>query len=130
MLSRPYLTPDESGLMNTVWLRLVTVVLFALCGLAAALLIWVAGSHRYGFLSTLSRTTGIEGLVAICAVAYGSSTAVLWSIRRTVSPAAVRVLTFVLAACALAFVFLLFVLALRFFYGLLFVLALRFFYGE
>jgi len=59
----------------------------------------------------------VEAHAVLLPPQYGSSTALLWSIRRTVSPAAVRVLTFGLAACALAFVFLLFVLARRFFYA-------------
>jgi hypothetical protein len=103
--------------MNAVWLRFFTVIVLGLAGLASALLIWFAGSHQYGVISTVWRTTGIGGLIAICAVTYGLGTGVLWSIRRTVNPARVRILAISLAVCALPFVFFLLVLVGRLTHG-------------
>lgn len=103
--------------MNTMWPRVVTLIVLGLAGFISALLIWMAGSHQYGVVSTVWRTTGSGGLIAICAVTYGGSTAVLWSIRRSVSPAGGRVLAFTLTVCALPFVLFLLVLAARFVHG-------------
>jgi hypothetical protein len=55
--------------MHVPWLRAAVVIALGVIGLASSFLIWVAGSHQYSALSTVWRTTGIDGLMAICLVA-------------------------------------------------------------
>lgn len=44
-----------------IWFSIIS----ALIGLASVLLIWIAGSHQYGFLSRIWRYIGIHNLLLI-----------------------------------------------------------------
>lgn len=96
--------------------RSAGIVFISLAGLASTFLIWVAGSYRYGALSTFWVIVGFKGLLAVSAIAYACSGGLLVDARRSAQPGYSLLLAFWLLT-VFPFAFFLFILVVRFIHG-------------
>src|SRR5262245_56543301 len=95
---------------------IVVFILLCLIGLAATALVWVAGSHRYGVVSTVCHVIGLEALIGTALVAHVGSAVVLSGLHRRGSSSYGGLVTFGVS-CACPFTLLMAVLFARFLLG-------------
>lgn len=94
----------------------VAVIFLCLIGLASTLLIYMAGSFRYGFLSTVLHRTGLGTLLGCSFTAFLIAAAILRRMYRVSRPHPHGLLVFT-AITMIPFAFFLVILVARFIHG-------------
>ena len=92
-------------------------ILLCIFGLGAVLLIWIAGTHKYGAIAKLGASIGVLNLLAISFVAYAGALLLIWKQRASSEIKSVVIPSVVLFVCFMPFALFLLVLIARYLHG-------------
>jgi hypothetical protein len=95
----------------------IVSLILSLFGLSAVLLIWIAGTHKYGAIAKIGGSIGILNLLAISFVAYAGAFVLIWKQRARSEIVGFAVSGIILFVCFVPFAFFLFVLFVRYLHG-------------
>ena len=88
---------------------------FSLLGLMATILVWTAGSHRYGLLSQVWRYTGMQGLLLVAVISFAASAALIRRSYRVAANGRSLLPVAVFLTCSIPFILLCVIIAVRLF---------------
>lgn len=94
----------------------ISSIIFSLVGLTSVLLVWVVGSSRYGVFSRVAHVTGIPSLLLVSLLSFVISVFIIlnYSDRTKLKTFFLLIILFI---CVIPFIFFLYILFVRFFYG-------------